>query len=189
MGECCLQTFEMLTPSGKGQNDRTPLSVANCFLIVYCFIVANYFKVNTKQLFRHILKLLSIKYNEQGLNVVVDSPRLVEFPTSLLLAYRSIFIPNIQIIATTIITKPSFFNISDSMHGNEIRVVSTTTFSWSMIMINLIVIKCIFYLMLIRSSEQHNYKKNVFASKYLQICVIMSQKWCTQTHIHGQGQQ
>ena len=55
------------------------LSVTNCF---WWSVVANCFKVNTKQLFSDILcfslKLLSIINNKLGFNDVVDSPRLVE---------------------------------------------------------------------------------------------------------------
>ena len=39
-------------------------------------------------------------------------------------------------LATAIIAKLSIFNISASMHGNYLNVMSTTTFSWLRIMIN-----------------------------------------------------
>ena len=61
----------MLTPIDKSSN-AFGCTVANCF------------KANTKQLFSDILcsnlKLLSVINNEQGFNVVVDSPCLVKPP-------------------------------------------------------------------------------------------------------------
>ena len=49
--------------------------------------------------------------------------------------YRHIYLFRIWKLAAAIITNPSFFNFSDSMHDNEIKVVSITTFSRSRIMI------------------------------------------------------
>ena len=72
--------------STKVQIFTQPLSVTNCF---WCCIVANSFKIKTKQLFGDILcsslNLLSVINNKQGFNVVVDSPRQFSplFPFSL----------------------------------------------------------------------------------------------------------
>ena len=72
-------TFEMLTPIDTYRILIQPFSVAHSFW--WC-IVANCFKVNTKQLFSDILcsslKLLSVINNDSGFNVVVDSPLLVK---------------------------------------------------------------------------------------------------------------
>ena len=49
--------------------------------------------------------------------------------------HQHIYLFRICKLATVIVAKPSFFNIYDSMLDNDIKVVSTTIFSWSRIMI------------------------------------------------------
>ena len=55
------------------------------------------------------------------------------------LEWIKIFLTNRKqrIVVNGSFSKFGFFNISDSMHDNEIKVVSISTFSWSRIMIKL----------------------------------------------------